>query len=133
MPGKPKGEAPLPKDLPACADLLYATRDARLKLKKEVDNMEKLEKRLRERFINELPKSQSKGIAGKFGRVTIKKKPIPQVKDWDKFRAHILKTKDWDLLQKSICKEAINERLAAKKVVPGIEIFDAITVSCVKV
>ena len=131
-PPKPAKEAPLPKALPACCDLLYKTREDRLKIQKQVDELAKLETRLKERFINELSKAESKGMSGKIARVSIEIKHVPQVKDWDAFYKHIKKTGDFTLLGRSLSKAAVQEQLDAKKVLPGIEIFDAVTVSCVK-
>lgn len=129
---KPAKETPLPATLPACADLLYTTREKRLKMQKEAEAMEKLESRLKEHLINKCQKGASKGISGKIGRVTIERKDVPTLKDWGKFIKHIIKTGDTELLQHQISKKAVQERLDAKKVIPGIELFGAVTVSCVK-
>lgn len=123
----------IPKQLAQCADLLYETREARLALQKDVDALEDQEKQLREHIINNLPKSQATGVAGKVARATIVMKIVPQVQDWDKFYAHIKKTGDFELMQKRIGTKAIEERWENKKKVPGVEPFNAVTVSLNKV
>lgn len=122
-----------PKALGACADKLYQLREARLAKQKEALDLETEEKALKEHLINTLPKSQSSGIAGKVARVTVIKKPVPQVKDWDKFYKHIKKTGDFELLQRRLTDTAIKERWENGKTIPGVESFNVVTVSINKV
>ena len=68
----------LPKSLAACADLLYETRQSRLKEKKVIDEFSALETALKERLINELPKGEASGIAGRVARVSINTKNVPR-------------------------------------------------------
>ncbi len=123
----------VPKTLGACADALYDTRNARLVLQKQVDELAEREVTLKDHIIAELPKSQAGGIAGRLARVTLGKKIIPRVDDWDAFYKYILKTKDFSLLQRRTGDAAIAERWDAKKKVPGVDAFTIITVSINKV
>lgn len=122
-----------PKAIGACADLLYNMRANRLLEKKKVDDLETQEKALKEHIIQVLPKSESSGVAGAVARVQVLSAEEPQVKDWDAFTKHILKTKDLALLTKAINKSYINELYEQGKLPPGIEMFPIIKVSCTKV
>lgn len=130
---EPKKVYKFPKALGACADKLYELREKRLAMQKAVDEVEAEEKALKEHLIQTLPKSEAGGVAGKLCRVTIVKKKVPQVKDWDKFYAHIKKTGQFDLLGRTVGAAAIKERWEAGKIVPGVENFEAISISINKV
>lgn len=122
----------IPKTLGACADALHKVRTERLAKQEEVEQLKKYEAALSDHIINNLPKSDARGIAGKLVRVTIKKKRVPTVKDWDKFHAYILKNAKkgaFALLQKRVSVTAVEEIWENGKQVPGVEAFDAITLS----
>lgn len=123
----------LPKSLGACADRLYELRQQRLAVQKEVDKLAAEEAALREHIINTLPKSEASGIAGKLARVTVVTKQVPQVKDWDAFYKFVKKTGSFDLLQRRLTDQAIKERWEAGKEVPGVEHFNAVSISLNKV
>lgn len=122
-----------PKTMGACADKIYTLRQKiSEKTKSLILELEQLEldlKALEEHIINNLPKSEASGVAGKLARVTITKTPVPRVQDWDSFYKHIKKTGEFDLLSRGISREAIRERWEAKKKVPGVGTFDVIKVS----
>jgi hypothetical protein len=122
-----------PKALGACADQLYEVREKRLLLSKQVDEFQAHEVALKEHLIQNLPKSEASGVAGKLCRVTVVSKPIPQVKDWDKFYKFVKKTGAFDLMQRRLSDTAVKERWEAGKEVPGVEHFNALTVSINKV
>ena len=120
-----------PKSLGQCADLLFDLKAKRLAQQKLVDLVADQEKLLKEYIINTLPKSQASGVAGKRARVSIEVKEVPKVTNWDKLYAHIKKTGEFELLGRSVSKDAIRERWDAKKPrqVPGVEKFPVKTVS----
>lgn len=122
-----------PKTLAEAADRMYATQQARYKQQKVVDALQAEETFLKDHLINNLPKSQASGIAGKLARATIKMKEIAQLQDFDKFMAYVSKSKRYDLLQRRVSAEAVKEMWAAGKSVPGVELFKAPTVSLNKV
>lgn len=128
---KPKFK--FPKAMGACADRLYELRQKRLEEQKKVDLIEAEEKALKEHIIQNLPKSEASGVAGKLARVTVVTKQIPQVKDWDAFYKHVKKTGQFDLMQRRITDAAIKERWEAGKEVPGVEHFNAVSISINKV
>lgn len=138
---KPRSAAPakaakpkfkIPKNVAACADRLYQCKLERAAKQREADLLEEEEKALKEYLINTLPKGQASGTSGKVASAYVYTKPIPQVKDWKKFYQYVSRNNAYDLLQKRLSVEAINERLDAKKKIPGVEIFNAVTVSCTK-
>ena len=55
----------IPKSLSACADLYYTLRNERLAKANEVKPIQEKESAVREYLIENLPKSQTSGIAGK--------------------------------------------------------------------
>jgi hypothetical protein len=122
-----------PKTLAACADELYKTRELRLAAQKATDELQAKETALKEHLINNLPKSDASGVAGKLARVTVVTKPIPQVKDWDKLYKFIKKTGAFDLLQRRLTDTAIKERWDNGKEVPGVEPFNVVSISMNKV
>lgn len=130
---QPKGAAfKLPKTLGACADLLYELRQERLAAAKKLEEMEAREQRLKDHIIDTLPKSQAGGVTGSVARVEIVKKEIPRVEDWDKFYAHVKKTGDFELMGRGLAAAAIKERWEARKVIPGVGKFTAVSVSITK-
>lgn len=128
---KPKFK--FPKAMGACADRLYQLRQKRLEMQREVDKVAAEESALNEHIINTLPKSEASGVAGKLARVTVVTKQIPQVKDWDAFYKYVKKTGQFDLMQRRIAGAAIKERWEAGKEVPGVEHFNAVSISINKV
>lgn len=122
----------LPKTMGACADLLYETREKRLAAQKIVDELAKQESAVREHIINNLPKSDT-GASGKRARVSVVTKQVPQVKDWDKFYAHVKKTGQFELMQRRLVDTAIRERWDNGKQVPGVEAFGVVSVSLNKI
>jgi hypothetical protein len=122
-----------PKALGACADKLFELRNKRLAEQKKVDEIAAEESALKNHIIENLPKSEASGVAGKLARVTVITKQVPQVKDWDAFYKYVKKTGSFDLMQKRLTDAAIKERWEAGKEVPGVEHFNAVSVSINKV
>ena len=123
----------LPKTLAGCADRLYELKGLKSKAAAVVAEMENEEKAIREHLINNLPKSEASGVAGRVARVTIETKTVPTVEDWDAFYAYVAKTKSFDLLQRRLGEGAIKERWDAGKAVPGVGKFKAVTISLNKI
>lgn len=117
----------------ACADLLYRTREKRYVLQHQVDDLQAEETALKTRLISELQAINAEGITGKVCRVEIKLRPVYMVRDWDLFYKHIVKTKNFELLQKRLSTTAIKERWDAGKTVPGVAQEDMAELSIHKV
>jgi len=122
-----------PKALGACADLYYTLRARRLEAQKAVDLIEMEEKALKEYLIENLPKSEASGVAGKVARVTAVPKDTPVVNDWAKLEAYIKRTSSFDLLQRRLSDSAVKARWDAGKEVPGVGTFKYVTISVNKV
>lgn len=122
-----------PKTIGACADRIYELRASRLEAKKKVDAIEAEEKALKEHIINTLPKSETSGVAGKIARVAVVRKSIPEVQNWDEFWKGFNKARDKDLFTRSLNTAAIQARWDAGKKVPGVGVFNAVSLSITKV
>jgi hypothetical protein len=131
--GRKGDEFKLPKTLAACADLFYQTKQARLAQQKIVDELKARESLLENHLIDNLPKSEATGVAGKVARASVITKIIPTVNDWDELYKHIKKTGNFELLQRRLSETAVKERWEEKKVVPGVGTFNKITISVTKV
>lgn len=122
-----------PKGLGACADKLYQLKQKRLDAQKVVDAFAAEESALKNHIIDNLPKSDASGIAGKLARVTVVTKEVPQVTDWEQLYKYVKKTGDFSLLQRRVGDAAIKERWENGKEVPGVGHFNAVTISMNKV
>ena len=123
----------IPAKLPACADLLYKTREKRYALQHQVEELTKTESALKARLMSELAKAEAEGISGKLCRVAIVLKPTPMVQDWEALYKYIGRTKSFELLQKRLSSTAVKERWDAKKEVPGVGREDVAELSIHKV
>jgi hypothetical protein len=114
------------------ADRLYELNKGRLAQQKIADAIEEEEKALKAHLIATMPKDDTGGI-GKVARVSLGSKEVPQVKDWEAFYKHVLKTKNFSFLQKRVGEAMIKEIWDAGKEVPGVEHFAVVTVSLNKI
>jgi GTP-binding protein EngB required for normal cell division len=124
-----------PKSMGACADLLFDMKAKRLDLDKAAAAAKAEETALINHIIDKLDK-ESSGAAGKHHRVQVITKQKPQVKDWAAFYAYVKKNDAFDLLQRRIGEQAVMDRLEDpknRKGLPGVEMFQAVTVSLTKV
>lgn len=119
----------LPKTIGACADALYEVRKKRLEAQKVVERLSAEENELREHIIKTLPKSQASGAAGRLARVQVVTREVPQVEDWDKFYQYVSKTKQFDLIQRRVSDRAVQERWEEGEKVPGVKVFNLVSVS----
>ena len=123
----------IPKSLAVCADTLYTTREERLLLQKQVDDLKDFETLLRDHLIANLPKGEASGIAGQIARVSIVTKENARVVDWDEVYKYISKNKAWELMTRRINDAAVKERWEAGEEIKGIEHNHFATVSLNKV
>lgn len=123
----------IPGKLAAAVDMLYTTRRERLDLNRHVEAMKVHERALREHLIDNLPKSEASGVAGKVARAQVHTEDEPQAVDWDEFYKHLKKKGEFELMNKAINRKAIKERWANGKEVPGIGHFENVKLSLTKV
>jgi hypothetical protein len=122
----------IPKSLAAAADLYYSKREERLALERQAAAIQAEETLLKNHLIDNIPKSDATGIAGKLVRVSVTSKVVPQVKDWDKFYEYVAKNRSkggFALMNKTVNSKAVAEIWAANKTVPGVEGFNALGLS----
>ncbi len=83
---------------------------------------------------NRFKRSTLEGAEGKIARVSLKKVVGPQLKDWDKLAAFVLKNKACELFQRKISKQAWLDWLDDRKQrpVPGIQKYEEISLSVTK-
>ena len=122
-----------PKALGACADKLFTLKAERLAQQKLADALEAEEKALKAYIIDNLPKSEASGVAGKLARVTAITKEVPQVENWEIFYKHLKKTGQFELIGKRLADTAIRERWEAGKEIPGIKHFTVVSLSMNKI
>lgn len=122
----------IPKNMAEVADLAYQLREERLRVQKETEAIGKLETRLKEHLIQNLPKSAASGVSGKVANAKIVKEVVPHIDDKKKFLAHVKKTGDFSLITAGMNPAAIKERWENKKKVPGIGEFTIVKVSLTK-
>lgn len=125
----------VPKSLGAAADCLYQLKEERLRLQKEVEQLEANEKLVKNYLIDNLPKSQALGVAGKVARATIITQVVPSVKaeNWPLVFAYIKKKGAFDLMQKRLSTAAVESRWNEGLEIPGVEPFNIVKVSLNKV
>jgi hypothetical protein len=136
----------LPKTLAQCADRLYEVRELRLQNDRSSKIYKEEESLLKTRLINELPKSDASGIAGKTARATVVTKDLQTVEDWAKVYDWVideaikhrrkktgLEHSVFDIFQRSVVQSALDERLDRGEKVPGLKKFKVVTVSLSKV
>lgn len=116
----------MPKTLAQCADLLYATQQERYALQKQAKEKEAIEGALKSRIIDELPKSQATGIAGKAARVYVENKTVVKITDFKAYITDVVARMKKDpgaiaLLQKRVGEAAVKEVWEAGKTLKGIE------------
>lgn len=123
----------MPTTLGATIDLLWSLREERNAAEVVVNEIKKKEAAVEAHLMNNFDKSGLDGAKGKYGLATLKRSTVADVTDWPAFYVYIQKNKAWDLLQKRPAITAIRERWDAKKVIPGIQPKEIITLSLTKV
>ena len=115
-------------------DAYYKAREERLEHDRKSEELKKDESFFQELIIKQLKLQDITAIGGKL--ISVKLNPVkhkPHVTDWPAFYKHILKTKDFSLLQRRPGEAAIAERWDDGKVVPGVEKFPVYTLSVSRV
>lgn len=120
----------IPKNIGACADKLYSTRQRRLALQHEADALKKFETELNAHIIDTLPKSEASGVAGRLARVTVVTKEVPSITDQQELRDYVIANDRWDLVNNlRASSPAIRDMWEEGVEIPGVEKFGQISVS----
>ena len=123
-----------PKSMGACADMLFTLKEKRLAADKVAAELKAQETELSNYIIDNLDK-ESTGAIGKHHKVRVIVKQKPQIKDFDALAKWVKKTGRFDVFQRRLSEQAIMDTLAQprSKGVPGVELFNAVTLSLTKV
>lgn len=126
-------DAPLPENLGRCADLYREVRDVRLAMQKEVDDVERREKQIKEHIIDSLSKSDEQGAVGLRYIAKIEMKTKYKVADWGVFHSWVRKNDRFDMLHKRLSDDAVREFAEHNQhTPPGTEVFSVPDVSITK-
>lgn len=123
----------LPKTPGLMADRLYKLKDLKSDLNAKLKALDEERVAIENALIELLPKDDSTGVQGKLARVSLIIKDVPQAEDWDKIRAYIRKTGDWEVLTKGLKSAYIQELWDDGKKIPGIGVFAKVSISLNKV
>lgn len=121
-----------PTRLGSCIDLLYQLKGQREALSKLDDLYKEAFTLLHDHLLNTVKKADLEGAKGLLAQVSIARKEIPTIEDFDKLAAYILKTKQLSLLHRSLSTTAVRERWEDKKTVPGVGKFTKVSLSLTK-
>lgn len=132
---KPKAKLryKVPKQVGAAIDLLYAVRADRKALQARMEAEKEQEGLIEEKILAGFGKQDLEGAKGKKAQCSIKRSDVPTPEDWDAIERHIKRTGEFDLLHRRLTVDAIRERWAAGKTVPGVGLFTKIGLSLTKV
>lgn len=121
------------KQLANLGDKYSLARDARLAKEKEAEALKEVETGLKAQLIEGLQEAKIDGVTGKLKRAELARKDIIVAENWEALYAYIHKNKAYDLLQKRVSSEAVKERWADNKKVPGVKAEQMTTISLTKV
>jgi hypothetical protein len=119
-------------EMKAVVDQYQQARADRLDLQKETDKLHDVEKGLANTILSTLRDAASPVMGGSTHQCTRKVTNEPAVDDWDVLYAHILETKEWDLLQRRLGTAAVKERWDQAEEVPGVGSFPVEKLSLTK-
>jgi hypothetical protein len=126
--------APMPRSIGYCADLLHETRELRLAMQKQTDDVKARETEIREHIIATLSKSDRTGEAGLRYRAQIVTKQAYKPVDWGVLHSWIRKNDRFDFLQKRLADKAVADWVEENhKPLPGTEIINVPDVSITKI
>ena len=123
----------VPAQLGACADLIYELRQQKSAAKKVVDEFDAKISVLQIHLINNLPKSEASGVSGRLANVSVTSKQVPTVTDWDAVFEYVHKNKSYDMLQRRLSDAAVQARWEDGKKIPGVEPYEAKSLSITKI
>lgn len=126
-------EIQIPEKLGEAIDFLYVHRNMRLEAQKQVDDMYRLEKHIEATILERFSKNDLESAKGHVAQASVSRLEQPVAEDWDLVQKHILKTKDFDLLQKRLSSTACRERWKDDREIPGVSKFTQIGISLRKV
>lgn len=126
----------MPKTLGAAADLVFERQQARLKLQRaqeaKLEVLKTLEGEAEEHVKSLLIAQGLESCRGEKATVTLQRKFVPKVVDWDKFGKWVAKTGDIAVFQKRLSSTHFKELDDAKVGVAGVERIPVVDLSITK-
>lgn len=113
-------------------DLYFRTREQRLLMQKQVDNVQTEESKLKEEIIRELQTAQVTSIGGQIARVTIQEKIKPIAQNWELVYEYIRMNNAFDLMQRRLTEAAVKGRWEDGIKIPGVDSFTVFDLSVAK-
>lgn len=123
---------PTAETLGARADALYALRERRLELQREVEALKAQESQLRDEAIAELKQQGLHAARGDVATISHRKVNRFGVDDWDKTLAAIRRRKLWQLLERRVAQRACAELHEHGKLPAGIGVVEVDDLSITK-
>lgn len=111
----------VPKTIGGKIDRLFRLRTKRLEQQRAVDDLRAQEREIEDELISTLGKDRLNKAAGKLASVSVQRKTVPSVVDWDKFYKYVKKENAFELLQKRVNISAARERWDDGEDLPGVE------------
>ena len=110
------------KNLGPAIDALHKARDERLALDRKSKKMRESEYDLEQQIIQLLRKQKVEKAQGKLGSVSLGKRPIAAVDDWESVRKFVTDNDAWDILLRGINASALRDRVEEEGDVPGVKL-----------
>ena len=104
------------------------------KIEQEIRRRKARAAKIENEIFDRFKKDKIEGGEGRLAKARLKKVVGPNMRDWSKVAAYVLKHKCVELFQRRISKEAWLEQLEARngKPVPGIEMYEEVKLSVTK-
>lgn len=102
-------------------DLLYSTREQRLALDRQAEELKQKERDLKDWLLNNLSKQELTRLAGKLGQVSLKRSDVGTIADLPAFQKFVKKNDAFDLYQRRLNLEACRLRWEEGKEIAGVE------------
>lgn len=102
---------------------LKKTKDQIKDLNNEVKELKGREDELARSLMTEMDKTGLKRMANDLATVSVATEAVPNVDNWDEFRAYVKDNDLWELLHKRVSATACRE-LAMTETIPGVSFRD---------
>lgn len=122
-----------PKTSGGLVDRAFKLRTERAELQKKVDALKKEETAIKDHLVKTISKSNLQGIKGKIAQLSYKHIERPTIEDIEKVIKWQASAKGTVIMQRRLNEATIREIWADGKQIPGIGVFDDITISLSKV
>ncbi len=122
-----------PKDLGKCLKRLAELKKLAEIAEAKAQPINQEDAALREHLMATFKKSELKGATGSGIALSLTSTPCPSLEDWAAFYKYAKLKGNEDLLQHSVNTPAWRERIEAGKKIPGVKVFDRVSISVRKI